>query len=68
MYFEYTWNTTLQYNIEYSILKFPEDFNFLDKSYLIKKGKVILTKNPGLGIKLNQEILNRHTLYKKIIN
>ena len=54
--------------IEYSILKFPEEFNFLDKSYLIKKGKVILTKNPGLGIKLNQEILNRHTLYKKIIN
>ena len=54
--------------IEYSILKFPEEFNFLEKNYFVKKGNIILNKKNGLGIKLNHEILNRHTVYKKIIS
>ena len=54
--------------VEYSILKFPDEFSFLEKNYHIKKGKITLSKSPGLGIELNSEILNRHTLCKKIIN
>ena len=54
--------------VEYSVLKFPEEFNFLKKNYLIKKDRIILKRKNGLGIELNHEILDRHTLYKKIIN
>ena len=53
--------------VEYSVLKFPGEFDFLKKNYFIKKDRIILKRKNGLGIELNHEILDKHTVYKKII-